>query len=395
MTWSVLGWCGFVCFLPSVAASLSGCSASSGGDGANGGAGTSTTGATSTAAAGGAPSGVGGGSVAVVGSGGGSGGLDECTDTGSEAKPVIQPADIIIAVDTSGSMNAESDEVQQNLNEFASIIAMNGVDVHVILIADSGVCIPAPLGSGQCDGSDENLPGYRHVLQEVLSNDSLELILETYPQWKDSLRPDASKTLAVVTDDDSDLSAADFTSQLLALDPPMFEGFKFDSIYAFDGPSICNPFNCPSNDCCAQDFFCTPYSDAKGTEYQALVAQTNGVGGNLCEQDFNPMFQDMATAVVTGAGISCDYPIPEPPRGETLDPDEVNVEYTEAGETRGQPIYFVPGGFADCSDSGGWYYDDNENPTTIIICPSTCASFQGKEGALKVLFGCTTEVVPA
>ena len=38
------------------------------------------------------------------------------------------------------------------------------------------------------------------------------------------------KTIAIVTDDNSDISAATFTAQLLALDPPTFDGFKFDAI---------------------------------------------------------------------------------------------------------------------------------------------------------------------
>ena len=106
------------------------------------------------------------------------------------------------------------------------------------------------------------------------------------------------------------------------------------------------------------------------------------------------MFQDMATAVVLDAEIPCSYAIPKPYRG-VLDPETVNVEYTEVGETEGEPIYFVPGGLQDCSGSGGWYYDNNESPTTIMLCPSTCVRLQGMEGALEIVFGCETEVVPA
>src|SRR5262249_56449438 len=85
---------------------------------------------------------------------------------------------IVIAVDTSGSMSQEKAQVQQNLNNFASIITNSGIDVHVILLADSGVTIPPPLGSG--GPMDENLPKYRHVLQGVDSHNALDLILQTY-----------------------------------------------------------------------------------------------------------------------------------------------------------------------------------------------------------------------
>src|SRR5262245_15744943 len=157
-----------------------------------------------------------------------------CAALSSSAQAKLQPADIIIAVDTSGSMDEESAQVQANLNAFATIITNSGIDVHVILIADSGVCIPAPLGSGACGGGGEKLPNYRHVVQGVASTDAFEVILATYPQWKSSLRPNATKTLAVVSDDNSDMSAAQFTASLLALDPPTFQGFKFDAIVSFD-----------------------------------------------------------------------------------------------------------------------------------------------------------------
>src|SRR6185369_17345075 len=126
-----------------------------------------------------------------------------------------------------------------NLNTFATVITNSGIDVHVVLIADSSMCIPAPLGSGQCGGNDEKLPNFRHVIQTVDSNNGLDLLVSTYPQWKDVLRPDASKTLAIVSDDNSDISATAFTTQLLALDPPTFNGFKFDGIVSSTSPDSC------------------------------------------------------------------------------------------------------------------------------------------------------------
>lgn len=106
------------------------------------------------------------------------------------------------------------------------------------MIADASMCIPAPLGSGTCSGADERLPGYRHVVQVVGSENPLSVILDTYPQWKDSLRANATKTVAVVTDDDSKMDGAAFTSGLAALDPT-FARFKFDAIVGLQGPDEC------------------------------------------------------------------------------------------------------------------------------------------------------------
>lgn len=389
--------------LPLAAAIGSSCSASSrtngfdgaGGSGAQGGDGSVGSGSVSSGFTGGS-----GGNISV-GSGSG-GGLDEdaaCQTVSSEAQSKLQPADIIIAVDTSGSMDEESAEVQNNLNNFATIIANSGVDAHVILIADSSVCIPMPLGSGNCSGADEKLPGYQHVDQVVASNNALQLIIQTYPAWKSSLRPGATKTIAVVSDDDSDMNAGAFTNALLALDPPTFQGFKFDAIVSSSTPDSCFfggcVLNCAScaNPCCDKATFCSPLSAAEGTVYKSLVQQTSGVLGDLCAQDFDPMFQSMATSVVQGAELSCDYDIPPPPLGEVLDPTKVNVNYTPGGGMP-TPILNVsdPGA---CGVKGGWYYDNPAAPKKIIMCPTTCDTLKkDSSGKVDVLFGCATQVKP-
>jgi len=326
------------------------------------------------------------------------GGFMECEGIHHDATAEKQPADIIIAIDTSGSMDEESAQVQQHLNDFALFILDQEIDVHVVLIADDTVCIPMPLGSGNCAGADSSPDAYLHVVQTVDSTNALSMFLSTYDLWKDSLRPEASKTFLVVSDDESAISAAEFTSQILAKDPPTFDGFKFDAIVGLEDPNECTGFTCPaSNSCCYSPigFGCVSYLAEEGQIYQDLVAQTGGVQGNLCDQEFGPIFQDMADAVVVGSQLACDYDIPEPDEGQTLDPGLVNVDYTPGGQQDGQPIYNVPGGLPDCGASGGWYYDNPADPTKIIMCPSTCDTLQGDaEGSVDVIFGCETEVVP-
>ncbi|MCK6588712.1 MAG: VWA domain-containing protein [Polyangiaceae bacterium] len=336
---------------------------------------------------------------------GAGGGLDSdaaCASVSATAEAALQPADIIIAVDTSGSMDEESGEVQANLNNFATLITASGIDVHVILIADSSVCIPAPLGSGSCGGADEKLPNYRHVNQGVASSNALQLIISTYPQWKDSLRWNATKTFAVVSDDESAISAAEFTNQLLALDPPTFQGFKFDAIVAFEEPNPLTCFgfgSCPAgaSQCCGllDGIACGSYAAAEGKVYKQLVQQTGGVLGDLCIQDFDPVFQNMATGVVKDSKLSCDYSIPPVPDGETFEPGKVNVVYTPGGGGAPESIFNVPGGAADCGMKGGWYYDDPKTPAKILMCPSTCSTLQADAaGKIDILFGCATQTVP-
>jgi hypothetical protein len=344
-----------------------------------------------------------GGTTSVQqGAGGGTGG--NCAETSSEAQTGFAPADIIIAVDTSGSMGDEAQWAQNNMNAMVQAIVTSGIDAHVVMLSDSTICVPAPLGSGSCP-NDENLPNYRHVPQPIDSTDALIQFIGTYSQWQASLRSNATKTFVVISDDNSSMSANDFTNQLLALDPS-FMGFKFDSIVSFQDPAACTlacgtPCNGTCGKCCPCQGFCpicfpNPISAAEGTVYKQLVTQTTGVIGDLCDQNFGPVFQDMATAVVTGSQIACVYDIPDPGMGQTLDKDKVNVDYQPNPNANNEPVYYVPGGIADCGPNGGWYYDDPVNPTQILFCPATCDYVQmSTEGKVTVKFGCETLVGPA
>jgi hypothetical protein len=347
-----------------------------------------------------------GGSAGFSNTGGGNG---SCVETSAEAMTGPLPADIIFVVDNSGSMSDEAGFVQDSMNDFSNIMVNSGIDFHVILISDdsndsNGICVPTPLGSGSCP-ADENLPSFRHVVQSVGSSNALDLILSTYPDWKSSLRSGSSKAIAVVTDDDSGMTAAKFTTDLLALDPS-FQDFTFHAIVApyelstlqtFQCTSA-QPPNCASVDvCCGVNssvgIFCNALPADAGTVYMELVTQTGGLLGNLCTQNFVPVFQQMATEVVASSQVPCVYDIPEPPDNEAIDYAKVNVEYKPDPNAAAQQIFNVPGGQVDCGSDGGWYYDDANSPTKIILCPTTCQEVQnGSMPAVSVKFGCATVI---
>ena len=70
------------------------------------------------------------------------------------------------------------------------------------------------------------------------------------------------------------------------------------------------------------------------------------------------------------------------------------MNYSPGGVPPPQPIYHVQSP-ADCAANGGWYYDDNTNPTQVLVCPSTCTAIQSDPNAkVDVLFGCQTIDVP-
>ncbi len=307
------------------------------------------------------------------GTGGNTGGSNDCAETSATAEEGVAPADIIIAVDTSGSMNTEAQWTQDNMNTMVNAIVASGVDAHLVMISSTDICVPAPLGSGACP-ADENLPAYRHVQQSVGSNNAFDKILQTYDTWKDSLRPGASKTFVVISDDDSDMGWQTFQNNLVTLDATL-AGFKFDAIVA-----SAEPFQNP----------CLFLSAARGSEYIDLVAATVGVFGDLCLQNFGPVFQDIATSVVASSQVPCIYDIPPPDGGGEIDFGKVNVEYTPDGGSTQEILYVASP--ADCGPNGGWYYDDPSMPAQILLCEATCNAVQSVDGEMKVKFGCATKI---
>ena len=321
-----------------------------------------------------------------AGDGDGDGDPNECAAVSETAQNQLLPVDIIFAIDTSGSMVEEKNFVQQNMNLFSQQIFLANIDSHVVMIAEAspdGPCINVPLGSGQCP-MDTKLPDYLHVFETVGSSDALSKIISTQPQWTTSIRPGSVKHLVVVSDDDSSLDAASFDAMFKAIDPD-YDDYFFHAIVAYENP---DPLECfaMTSGCCAG---LIPLSADVGQVYLDLAQLTGGVTGDLCEQQFGPVFNQIAQSVVGTTPLACEWDIPDPPEGESFDPGKVNVALTLDGVD--EDVYFVTSE-ADCGAGDGWYYyPDTQNPETIRVCPATCARIQDAEDAsVDILFGCAT-----
>lgn len=323
--------------------------------------------------------------------------LDSMVDTGATddggcaavsemAKNELSPVDIIFAIDTSGSMTDEKNFVQANMNMFSQQIFLANIDDHVVMIAEAspdGPCVNVPLGSGSCPG-DTKLPDYLHVVQGVSSSNALQQIIATHTQWQTSIRPNSIKHVVVVSDDDSAMTAADFDTQFKALDPT-FGDYIFHAIVAFDDP---DPLECglPGATCCNGLF---PLSADIGQVYIDLAAMTGGVAGDLCLQQFGPVFDQIAQSVQTTTPLSCEWDIPEPPEGQSFDPTKVNVDLNLDGVD--ESIFFVDSEAACAGGEGWYYYPDNSAPVSIRACPTTCTRVQAATQAqVDILFGCDT-----
>ena len=251
--------------------------------------------------------------------------------------------------------------------------------------SENGFCVPAPLSSGNCP-NDDNLPIFKHVDQHVDSHDALQQILNTYDLYEDMLRVDAQKHVVVISDDDAtNITAQSFDASLLALDAPMFEDYVFHGIVSEeDDPG--------GFDCAFNPVPCCDVSADEGKVYKQLINLTQGVFGDLCQQNFQPVWDVVSEQVINNATIACEWEIPAPPEGEQFTPDQVNVDYTADGNS-GQLGKVASA--SDCSQVvNGWYYDNLSNPTKILVCPQTCSLLQAADDAeINIQFGCAT--IPA
>lgn len=350
--------------------------------------------------------------------------FETCAATAIEATRERLPVDIIWIVDNSASMQPAVTEVQAGLNAFASLIGSKGIDYKVVMLSLRGsspitgsgsnrypVCIPAPLGGAACG----NAPHFFHASLDVKSTQPLEQFLGTLNQtagytagesrgsepWAQELRPNATKSIVVVTDDNSRFSANSFeafpggknpanTTTLPpgVLDPSrgnQFKGYVFSAIYGWGSTTV------PSLRCTYPD---STQPAASGEVYTDLVKKTGGVRAKVCDGSaaWGPFFDGVATAVVSTSRVACELAIPNPEAG-ALDPDAVNVRVDD-----GTAKSYVPRvkDEAACAGAAGWYYDDPATPSKVLLCPTSCEGAQSKGGAtapkIDVLFGCKSVV---
>lgn len=372
-----------------------------------------------------------------------------CESATSQATLTRSPADIIWVVDNSGSMAPAINAIQDGINGFAAQLVASDLDYRIIVLslrtARSGrypVCFPEPLAGPGCA---DNPPNFYQLEADIRSTQPIEQIIGTLaqttgyqasdsigsPPWRDLLRPGATRTFVVVSDDNQRTGASTFgTAQgyaplttLSLEDYPggpnpfngsipalpalprtlgpgildataygdLFMGYTFDAIYGYGSetdPTVrCTPPSGPSS----------TFPASSGPTYTELVQRTGGVRAPICDPaaDFPMFFDAIAASVVHGAPIECNIVIPPAPVGQTFQAGRVNVIIRSPPDQT-----YIPhvDDLAHCDATrGGWYYDDNGTPTEILLCPTSCddarARVVGTATGLDVQFGCQSILI--
>jgi hypothetical protein len=292
--------------------------------------------------------------------------LVECAELTAEGVRSSEPLDIVWAIDSSGSMGGEASIVQDNMNVFAESIVANNVNVRVVVMADhSFVDVPPPLGTDN--------ERYRFVDVRINSHDALKELVENFALYQDFLRPTGLTHFVIVTDDDSRQTVDWFRSAMSDL---LGRDFIVHAIAseAVEGKRCEGP---------------NGRAHAVGEVYLALTEATGGQFFSICTSDWRELFDSLRTEMVQSVALDCSFPIPELPPGERLHPGGVNVAVTDG---QGQDTTLPRAAdMASCQDKVAWYFDDNEAPAEIHLCPAACAEVNTyPPSTIRIIFGCET-----
>jgi hypothetical protein len=321
---------------------------------------------------------------------------------------------------------------------------MPPIDYRVIMVAGYGnyqnweICVSQPLGGipdANMDGHCDTLPSapvetmnFFHFDQPVYSHDSLCKLLQFYNQpdsqgnhqagWGSLLRQEAFKFIVEISDDGISCNyngqtfsdgnsvnggqnvAMQFDQALRALDPGQFGVDEMSRNYSFWSiisqqeymAGGMNPLGLPvppTEPITIAE--CNPNLNPNkpggnpvdpGTGYQALSIMTGGYRYPTCALDYTDIFALMAQGVIDGAQVSCEFEIPDPPPGEELDLDTVEVVYSSNGSE--VATYTQVADASQCTPTS-FYIADGK----ITLCPGACTTVQADENAkIDLRFDC-------
>lgn len=293
---------------------------------------------------------------------------NECGSIEKEAEVERGPIDVVIALDSSGSMSDEICNVSKNLT---ALIEGLGKESRVTTIYQIGwgLISQITLFCGTADplanlSIAKDAQRYKRIDTMVNSNDGLSVLLNQYDNYKGFLREGSPTHFIMVSDDeDHTMSAEQFKTQMEA---KLGHKFYYHAIVAEGG---------------------TCRGSGVGNTHMALADMTGGEKLSICATDWSKLFKQLESAVVATAPLACDFDIPAPPAGETLDPDAVQVLFTPV--THEKQEFPKAADSAQCGSKLGWYYNAEQR---IQFCPAACEMVKAG-GALSIGFGCEASIL--
>jgi hypothetical protein len=103
-----------------------------------------------------------------------------------------------------------------------------------------------------------------------------------------------------------------------------------------------------------------------------------------------PQCAAVALSYEFGDAATCSWRIPPPPPGQKFMSNLVNLQL-DSGDGGSRKSLYLVSTLADCNAApDAWYYDDEESPTYLALCPETCRRYSSTGAAeLYIVFGCS------
>ncbi len=350
---------------------------------------------------------------------------DSCAGASAQASLVRRPADLILMIDTSGSMGGEADALEARINDdLAGVLDSRMVDYKIIIPpdlppddggdnTDPTICIGAPLAPQDCSNIQTpkpiNGPRFFHYDTHVNSRDSLVIAVNEFDDvlgdegansgagqilggWGTLLRPDSLKVFIEISDDDANATytAASFDSTISSRYSTMYPAeapleYVFHSIIGI-GANPAGGAWPPSNT--VEPSTCGAGAVNNGAVYQELSNNSDGLRFPLCDNDnFNDIFSAIANDVINGVSLPCTFAPVDTGNG-TPDPDRTAVVF-EPSNGGGLESLNRVNDVGACID-GAYYL----NGTDYTLCPATCDRVRMDQGGkVTLIVGCEGPVI--
>ena len=324
----------------------------------------------------------------------------------------LAPLDIYVMLDQSSSMSDSGkwSSVINALTTFAQSPESNGIGVGIQYFpvpptspipgacttqADCGLYGPCLPGFNACGGSFAP-----DTSCDPLDYDEAEVAIAELPgvsgAFVGSLNAH-SPTGAATPTEPAMIGAASYATAWAAANPTHLTFI----VFATDGePTGCTTNSVNGTAAAAQGaasasppvktFVVGVGSELGSLNQIAIAGGTNNAflvdtGGDVTQQFIDKLNEIRALG-------ACSFLIPVPESG-TPDFGKVNVALVDPNDPNNSgTIFQVPNEGACDPVEGGWYYDDPNNPTVILLCPATCDEVKLSDWDIQVLLGCTTVV---